>query len=159
MDSSLPSLPPARLKSRQESKFLSLASELRILIYQFVAVNDVEAFVESAKKPTLIRTSRQLEREYGDVFFESAALQLDAYDSTWSCVQSEEVKRAIFADCVFTELSAFCSLGSAKMYCQRLFFDWQGHIATGIATLNTSSGVRRWQWSTVRCPDVDTACY
>lgn len=132
------------------SGLLALPAELRNRIYDCVATIDLETFADKMTKPGLLKASSQLRTEYSDVFFGSDLLRLDAYSgisNTWQQVQNKRAKRTIFEGCIFTDLLEFWSVGSARRYCQRLYSDWQGNVQTGIMTINTGAGIRRWQWS------------
>ena len=131
-------------------RFLTLPAELRNRIYQYVTITDLQTFADKMIKPGLLNASPQLRDEYSDVFFGNEALKFDAYHgaaSSWHQVRSKQAKRAIFEDCVFTDLLDFWSVGSSRRYCQRIYSDWQGNVQTGIMTIITRSGIRRWQWS------------
>ena len=142
-------------KSTPHSCFLALPGELRNRVYDFIVVSDLQAFADQARKPPLLDTSSQLSDEYSSVFFGSELLKFDAYfgeASIWQQVHNKQSKRLIFENCVFTDMLDFWSLASARRYCQRLYSDWQGNIRTGIMTIQTRSGIRRWQWS-IACAD------
>ena len=138
----------ARLNAN--SRFLRLPAELRNRIYHYVNITDLQTFADKMVKPGLLNTCPQLREEYSDVFFGNEALKIEAYHggaSSWHQVQNKLAKRAIFEDCVFTDLLDFWSVGSSRRYCQRIYSDWQGNVQTGIMTIITRSGIRRWQWS------------
>ena len=130
--------------------FLSLPAELRNRIYDFVAVADLQTFADRMIEPSLLKASRQIREEYSDIFFSNSALKFDAYQgavNSWHHVEDKLSKRAIFERCVFTDLLEFWSVASSRRYCQRLYSDWQGNVQTGIMTIITKSGIKRWQWS------------
>ena len=132
------------------SEFPVLPAELRIRIYEYLVLADLQMFADNMTKPSLLKASSQLSDEYSSIFFDSELLKFDAYSGetdTWQQVRSKQSKRVIFEDCVFTDMLDFWSLASARRYCQRLYSDWQGNIRTGIMTIQTNSGIRRWQWS------------
>lgn len=134
----------------QRKGLLVLPAELRIRVYKYVVIGDLQTFADKMSKPGLLKTSRQLREEYSDVFFSDEALKIDAYygeGDAWHQVRGKQAKRAIFEECIFTDLLDFWSLASARRYCQRLYSNWQGNVQTGIMTIMTRSGIRRWQWS------------
>lgn len=137
------------------SPLLALPPELRNHVYDFIVLSDLQAFADQMIKPALLKVSPQLGDEYSRVFFGSELLKFDAYfgdAGTWQQIQNKQSKRMIFEACVFTDMLDFWSLASARRYCQRLYSDWQGNIRTGIMTIQTRSGIRRWQWS-IACTD------
>lgn len=132
------------------SGLLALPAELRNRIYECLVPADLQMFADNMTKPSLLKASSQLSGEYSSVFFDNELLKFDAYfgeTGTWEQVRSKQSKRIIFENCVFTDLLDFWSLASARRYCQRLYSDLQGNIRTGIMTIQTTSGIRRWQWS------------
>ena len=140
----------SRDRMRGESHLLALPAELRMRIYDYVTMGDLQTFVDKMTKPSLLKTSRQIREEYPDIFFSNEALKVDAFYGAageWHQIRNQQTKRAIFEDCIFTDLLEFWSLASARRYCQRLYSNWQGNVQTGIMTVMTRSGIRRWQWS------------
>ena len=133
-----------------KSPLLRLPVELRCQIYDFVVPSDLQSFADRMATPGLLKTSKQIRDEYSDVFFGSEFLKLDAYFGevgVWQQVKTKQVKRAIFETSIFTDMSEFWSLASARRYCQRLYSDWQGNVLTGIMTIVIRSGIYRFQWS------------
>ena len=125
-----------------------LPGELRNRIYDFLSTIDLETFVERTCKPGLLQASTQFRREYSDVFFANPALEIDAYsghENGWRQIKSKQAKRMIFEQCVFIDLLDFWSFASARRYCQRMYSDWQGNVQTGIMTIRTRGGIKRWQ--------------
>jgi hypothetical protein len=101
-------------------------------------------------KPGLLKTSTQIRGEYSDVFFGSELLKFDAYVGevgVWQQIKTKQGKRTIFETSIFTDMLEFWSVASARRYCQRLYSDWQGNVRTGIMTIQTRSGIHRFQWS------------
>lgn len=133
-----------------EQRFLLLPAEIRNRIYEYVTVTDLQTFADKMTKPVLLKAHFQVREEYSDIFFSSEALKIDSYHgaaNSWHQVRSPQAKRKIFEDCVFTDLLDFWSVASSRRYCQRLYSDWQGNLQTGIMTIITRSGIKRWQWS------------
>lgn len=150
MSSLLPNTSGVSDNAAEGTSLLALPAELRNRIYDFLAVVDLETFADKSTRPGLLKATSQLRAEYTDVLFGHEALKIDAYhglDNIWRQVQHKAVKRTVFEESVFADLADFWSLGSARRYCQRLYSDWQGNVQTGIMTIATSSGLRRWQWS------------
>ena len=136
-------------------QLLALPAELRNRIYDFLVLSDLQTFADRMAKPALLKVCSQLGNEYSAVFFGNELLKFDAYfgdAGTWQKIEGKQSKRLIFETCVFTDMLDFWSVGSARRYCQRLYSDWQGNVRTGIMTIQTRSGIRRWQWS-VACAD------
>lgn len=130
-----------------EPKLFCLPGEIRNLIYELVAVADLETFVEKMTKPGLLQTSKQLREEYIDIFFGSTALQIDAYNGPmdgWKQIRDKEDKRAIFEESTLLSLTGFWSLGSTRRYCQREYSNYQGNVQNGIMTIRMRSGIHRW---------------
>lgn len=152
-------MPPETAYSQKDctpkAELLLLPRELRDHIYSFLVLSDLQAFVDKTIKPALLQTSIQVRNEYSEIFFDSELLKFDAYfgeGSTWQAIHSKQAKRNILENCVFTDMLDFWSVASARRYCQRLYSDWQGNVRTGIMTISTRSGIRRWQWS-IACGD------
>jgi hypothetical protein len=148
-------MPENQIEIEPECRLLALPAELRNRIYDFLVLSDLQAFADLMVKPALLKASSQLGNEYSSVFFGSELLKFDAYvgeAGVWHQIQNKQSKRLIFETCVFTDILDFWSVASARRYCQRLYSDWQGNVRTGIMTIQTRSGIRRWQWS-VACAD------
>lgn len=138
----------ANKDAMETSQFLALPAELRNRCYEFLVLSDLQAFADNAIRPALLKSSRQLANEYSGIFFDSELLKFDSYaGETWQQIRNKQAKRHIFETGVFMDMLDFWSLASARRYCQRLYSDWQGNIRTGIMTIQTRSGIRRWQWS------------
>ena len=132
------------------SSFLSLPAEIRNKVYEFVATADLEAFVERMTKPGLLLTSKQLRREYIDIFFRTSALHIDAYNGPsdgWQQIRDPSYKCVVFERGTFLNLTGFWSLGSTRRYCQREYSNYQGNVQNGIMTIRLKSGMHRWQWT------------
>lgn len=148
-----PETNPAKNDNVPVSRFLALPAELRNRCYDFIVLSDLQAFSDNAIRPALLKTSLQLANEYSSILFCCELLKFDAYSGeSWQQIQSKQAKRRIFENGCFTDMLDFWSLASARRYCQRLYSDWQGNIRTGIMTIQTRSGIRRWQWS-IPCGD------
>lgn len=133
------------------SPFLSLPAELRDLIYSFTTLNDLEYFAEHTTKPALLRTNKQIHKEYSSIFFASPLLKLETFSGcppSWTSLHGKEAKQAVFEKCTLRNLTDFWSLGSARRYCQRRFADCVGDVVVGILTVVLEEGLRRWMvWS------------
>lgn len=143
-------VPNCQDKVPPQSQLLRLPVELRCRIYDFVVPSDLQSFADRMAKPGLLKTSTQIRGEYSDVFFGSELLKFDAYVGevgVWQQIKTKQGKRTIFETSIFTDMLEFWSVASARRYCQRLYSDWQGNVRTGIMTIQTRSGIHRFQWS------------
>ena len=134
----------------KEVHLLTLPPEIRNEIYTHLAHLDLEIFAETTAQPALLQTSHQLRDEYSSIFFSHPGLQIEAYhglDNSWTTIRHMPTKRRVIEESLLTDLLHFWSLASARRYCQRIYSDHQGAVETGIITIRTRAGIRRWQWS------------
>ncbi|KXL41384.1 hypothetical protein M433DRAFT_148794 [Acidomyces richmondensis BFW] len=133
------------------SDLLRLPAELRNKIYDFTLPDSIEVFAETGHLPSLLRTSRQIHREYSSIFYSTDRIKFDAYyheTDSWCEIAGWEAKQAILEckNTVLVSLLEFWSLASARRYCQRSGLNRES-LQRGIVTVATSTGFRRWQWN------------
>ncbi|KAK5124154.1 hypothetical protein LTR85_001857 [Meristemomyces frigidus] len=131
------------------SAFLALPPELRIRIYEYALVEDVENYAETVRKPRLLSVCRLTEHEYAGFFYDTNLIKLDAYyneTDSWCEVKERQAKQVILEQATFTDLFDFWSLASARRYCQRICYNRE-NVQRGIVAISTNAGFRRWQWS------------
>ncbi|KAK3069473.1 hypothetical protein LTR53_012155 [Teratosphaeriaceae sp. CCFEE 6253] len=137
----------------QQSPLLALPAELRIRIYQLVILDGLHHFPEPVSRPPLLDVSRQLKREYSDIFYGSDCIKLAAYYSDTDSsaeIQARAAKQSFLRQSTFADLSDSHSLASARRHCQTVYYDGK-NAQQGILTVQTDVGFRRWQYTPGGC--------
>lgn len=127
------------------ASFLDLPAELRVLVYEYIALADLISFADSFRLPSLLHVASPLGEEYADVFFADGNIAVDAYypdTASWCAVKGKAAKKAII------ELAAFSdcydrSLASAQRSVQQAFHPAMSRGKHGILTVFIA-GVPRW---------------
>ena len=130
---------------------LSLPQELLDLIYEFVAINDIDAFADLAdahfRRPTLLAVNKRISQDYADVFFQR--IIMDSWWSStgvWCNVHSTAAKKDIFVRAGFADLS--CNnylLAGAQRHCQARAHRWPDG-QSGLLTIVMNGCPRYWTW-------------
>lgn len=104
------------------TSFVDLPAELRVLIYEDAAHDDLLAFAVSFRRPALLAVRDcGIGREYSDIFFDDKHLTLDAYCTevgTWRALCGAAAKQSILRGATFHALLDR-SLPSAQRYTAR----------------------------------------
>ena len=132
------------------SPLLLLPVELRHRIYEYTATADLEIFADKTIKPGLLSTSKQLQKEYRPFFYDHASLNIEGIirvDGEWEQFEDRDVRSRVFEQSFFTDMVDFWSVASARRYCRCLFWAEEGRLRTGVMSINTKGGIKRWQWT------------
>ena len=134
------------------SPFLALPAELRNRIYDYILLDSLDVFAETAHLPPLLHTCRQISSEYAGIFYATSLIKLDSYyhaTDSWAAVSDARGKRRILERATFADLWDFWSLASARRYCQRGCWNRE-NVLRGIVTVWTGAAWRRWQWTVLQ---------
>ena len=127
---------------------LSLPAEMRNRVYDLILPDDIHTLADTMRKPALLSTNTQIRHEYSSIFNGSNLIRIDCYYSetdSWAEVRGWQAKQVVLANSIFTDLSDYWSLASARRHCQHYGYGSEA-VRRGIVTVQAQAGMRRWQW-------------
>ena len=86
------------MPGQASSALLNLPAELRIAIYEHHLAHALDIYADDLRPPALLQVSRQIQREFVNVFYSSVCLKLDVYYSStdsWCPLVEARAKRAV----------------------------------------------------------------